>query len=199
MAKKDLEDNNYPEYDFEIDIKQKEETIEQMILQYDNRIKRLNEEIEKNEDIIKNSKDFKAKSIMQLEISKNFYELGIQNIITQCNDVFSKLKNTLNSDFLIYDDLTLKTEVFEELKKSIDGLKSSCILSRDNNNNIAVMKTAHTNKGSLWNGRLSVLILTIVQIKLIAPKIEAAPDKWRLKIAKSTAPPEWAIIPERGG
>ena len=133
--KKDLEDNNYPEYDFEIDIKQKEETIEQMILQYDNRIKRLNEEIEKNEDIIKNSKDFKAKSIMQLEISKNFYELGIQNIITQCNDVFSKLKNTLNSDFLIYDDLTLKTEVFEELKKSIDGLKSSCILSRDNNNN----------------------------------------------------------------
>jgi hypothetical protein len=32
----------------------------------------------------------------------------------------------------------------------------------------------------------------IVTIKLIAPKIEEIPDKWRLKIAKSTAGPEWA-------
>lgn len=42
---------------------------------------------------------------------------------------------------------------------------------------IAVIKTAQTNKGNLWKGRLSVRIFTIVQIKLIAPKIEAAPDK----------------------
>ena len=70
---------------------------------------------------------------------------------------------------------------------------------RESNKRIAVIKTAQTNNGNLWKGRLSVRIFTIVQIKLIAPKIEAAPDKWRLKIAKSTAPPEWAIIPERGG
>ena len=70
---------------------------------------------------------------------------------------------------------------------------------KDNNNKIAVIKTAQTNKGNLWNGRLSVRIFTIVQIKFIAPKIEAAPDKWRLKIAKSTEPPEWAIIPDKGG
>jgi len=30
----------------------------------------------------------------------------------------------------------------------------------------------------------------IVQIKLIAPRIDAAPDKCKLKIAKSTAAPE---------
>lgn len=30
----------------------------------------------------------------------------------------------------------------------------------------------------------------MVQIKLIAPKIEEAPERCRLKIAKSTAPPE---------
>lgn len=52
------------------------------------------------------------------------------------------------------------------------------------------MNTAHTNRGSLWNGKLSVRMFTMVQIKLIAPKIEAAPDKCRLKIAKSTEPPE---------
>jgi len=30
----------------------------------------------------------------------------------------------------------------------------------------------------------------MVQIKLIAPKIDAAPERCKLKIAKSTAPPE---------
>lgn len=33
----------------------------------------------------------------------------------------------------------------------------------------------------------------------MAPKIEDAPDKWRLKIARSTAGPEWAWIPDNGG
>jgi len=33
-------------------------------------------------------------------------------------------------------------------------------------------------------------MLKIVQIKLIAPKIDDAPDKCRLNMAKSTAPPE---------
>lgn len=39
----------------------------------------------------------------------------------------------------------------------------------------------------------------MVQIKLIAPKIEAAPDRCKLKIARSTAPPECAVIPASGG
>jgi hypothetical protein len=33
-------------------------------------------------------------------------------------------------------------------------------------------------------------ILNIVVIKLIEPKMEETPDKCRLKMAKSTAPPE---------
>ena len=44
-----------------------------------------------------------------------------------------------------------------------------------------------------------VRILNIVQIKLIAPRIEEAPDKCKLKIAKSTEPPECAVIPDKGG
>jgi hypothetical protein len=42
-------------------------------------------------------------------------------------------------------------------------------------------------------------ILIIVTIKFIAPKIEDKPAKCKLKIAKSTAPPEWAVIPDNGG
>jgi hypothetical protein len=39
----------------------------------------------------------------------------------------------------------------------------------------------------------------MVQIKLIAPKIEEAPETCKLKIAKSTDPPECAVIEDKGG
>lgn len=36
-------------------------------------------------------------------------------------------------------------------------------------------------------------------MKFIAPKIELIPARWRLKMAKSTDPPEWNSIPDNGG
>tara|TARA_B100000989_G_scaffold118559_1_gene87313 strand:+ start:2682 stop:2918 length:237 start_codon:yes stop_codon:yes gene_type:complete len=70
---------------------------------------------------------------------------------------------------------------------------------KDNNNKIAVMNTAHPNKGSLCILIEGVLMFNIVVIKLIAPNIEEAPATCRLNIAKSTAPPECAWIPDKGG
>jgi hypothetical protein len=61
---------------------------------------------------------------------------------------------------------------------------------KDNSNKNAVIKTDHTNSGRLWKDKLFTRILKIVQIKLIAPKIDDAPDKCKLKMAKSTEPPE---------
>jgi hypothetical protein len=42
-------------------------------------------------------------------------------------------------------------------------------------------------------------MLNTVVIKLTVPKIEEAPAKCKLKIAKSTEPPEWNPIPDNGG
>ena len=70
---------------------------------------------------------------------------------------------------------------------------------KESNSKNAVIKTAHTNKGRLWKERLFTRMLKIVQIKLIAPKIEEAPDKCKLKIAKSTEPPECAVALDNGG
>jgi len=42
-------------------------------------------------------------------------------------------------------------------------------------------------------------MFNIVTIKFIAPKIDDKPAKCKLKIAKSTAPPECARIPLKGG
>jgi len=44
-----------------------------------------------------------------------------------------------------------------------------------------------------------VLIFNTVVIKLIAPNNEDIPVKCKLKIAKSTEPPEWDWIPDNGG
>jgi len=60
----------------------------------------------------------------------------------------------------------------------------------DNNNRIAVMKTAQTNKGILCIVIPGALIFKIVVMKFIAPKIEEIPARCKLKIAKSTEPPE---------
>jgi len=69
----------------------------------------------------------------------------------------------------------------------------------DNNNKTAVINTAHTNNGILWNVIPGALIFKIVVMKFIAPKIDEIPAKCKLKIAKSTAPPEWNSIDDNGG
>jgi hypothetical protein len=62
----------------------------------------------------------------------------------------------------------------------------------ESNNNTAVTKTDHTKSGILCIKSPGALILKIVTIKLIAPKIELVPERWKLKIAKSTEGPECA-------
>lgn len=41
--------------------------------------------------------------------------------------------------------------------------------------------------------------MKMVVMKLIAPKMLLIPDKWRLNIARSTAPPEWLAMLLSGG
>jgi len=62
-----------------------------------------------------------------------------------------------------------------------------------------VIKTDQTYNGILQILIPGALILKIVVMKLIEPKIEAAPDKCKLKIAKSTDGPECACALLNGG
>jgi len=55
---------------------------------------------------------------------------------------------------------------------------------KDNNNKIAVKRTDQTNKGIVSNLIEEDRIFMIVVMKLIAPRIEEAPAKWRLKNCK---------------
>lgn len=60
---------------------------------------------------------------------------------------------------------------------------------RDNNNSTAVINTDHTNKGTCSIDISGERIFIIVEIKLIAPRIEEIPAKCNEKIARSTAGP----------
>jgi hypothetical protein len=61
---------------------------------------------------------------------------------------------------------------------------------RDKSNRTAVIKTDQTNKGIESSVIEEDRIFKIVVIKLIAPRIEEAPARCSLKIARSTENPE---------
>jgi len=70
---------------------------------------------------------------------------------------------------------------------------------RDNSKRTAVIRTDQTNNGIESKDIEEERIFIIVVIKLIAPKMEEAPAKCNLKIAKSTENPEWNKFPAKGG
>jgi hypothetical protein len=64
----------------------------------------------------------------------------------------------------------------------------------------AVTTTDHKKRGRRETERVRDIRETkIVVKKLILPRIEEIPARWRLKIAKSTEIPLWNLESERGG
>ena len=70
---------------------------------------------------------------------------------------------------------------------------------RDSSSRTAVIRTAHTNSGVWYWEIAGGFILIIVVIKLMAPRIEETPARWREKIVRSTEAPAWARFPAKGG
>jgi hypothetical protein len=63
----------------------------------------------------------------------------------------------------------------------------------------AVISTDHTNKGIRCKLIPGPRMLKIVVMKFTAPRIELIPERCKLKIARSTDPPEWKARDESGG
>ena len=62
-----------------------------------------------------------------------------------------------------------------------------------------MIRTAQTKRGVWYWEIAGDFILIIVVIKLIAPRMDDTPARWREKIVKSTEAPAWARLPARGG
>jgi len=70
---------------------------------------------------------------------------------------------------------------------------------KERSKSTVVIKTAQANKGIASSTIPKARKLPRVLMKLMAPKMEDTPARCREKMAKSTAPPLWAIFLERGG
>lgn len=70
---------------------------------------------------------------------------------------------------------------------------------RDRRSKTAVINTDHTNRGVWYCERAGGFMLIAVVMKLMAPRIEEIPARWREKMARSTEAPAWARLPARGG
>ena len=70
---------------------------------------------------------------------------------------------------------------------------------RERRSSTAVISTAQTNRGAWYIDIAAGFMLKMVVIKLIAPRIEEIPARWREKIVRSTEAPAWARLPARGG
>jgi hypothetical protein len=91
-----------------------------------------------------------------------------------------------------------KNEVLKFLSVSnilIAPANTGSVISR----RIAVTNIAQQNNDILCSNIPSVLMLSAVLIKLIAPNKEDTPARCSEKIAKSTDPPECDCIPDKGG
>jgi len=93
-----------------------------------------------------------------------------------------------------------------ELKKTVLKLRSISNIviapartGKERRSKNAVIRMLHTNRGIVCRDIPGARMLKMVTIKLIAPRIEDMPARCRLKIPKSTAAPECASMPLRGG
>lgn len=70
---------------------------------------------------------------------------------------------------------------------------------RERSSNTVVIFTDQTKRGTRSNVNPADRILATVEMKLIAPRIEETPARWREKIARSTDGPAWANLLAKGG
>jgi hypothetical protein len=78
---------------------------------------------------------------------------------------------------------------FQQFAKFRAGSILPAKTGNDNNNNTAVITTAHPNKANLCNFIPGVLILATVVMKFIDPNKLLTPDRCKAKIARSTLGP----------
>ena len=138
-------------YDFEKDLKNKDIYLTQIINQYEDKIKKLNEEKEslnnKLTSILNQQDNFK--NIIDKE--NLFFENIIKTMIEKTSEINIQLKNVFNIDNYSNDNKLIK-EVYSKIKENIDNLKSINI--NDNKN--------QKNNMNIWLNELNNLIISLL-------------------------------------
>ena len=141
-------------YDYEKDLKNKDNYLTQIINQYEEKIKKLNQE--KNEISKKFQSLQTAQDLIKNEIQseKIYFENIIKNILEKTSDINIHLKNIFDMDNFSNDDSFIK-EIYGKIKENINNLKSIC-----DSNNINI--NSNPNNMNIWLNELNNFIIILM-------------------------------------
>ena len=141
-------------YDYEKDLKNKDNYLTQIINQYEEKIKKLNQE---KDELSKKLKSLQtAQDLIKDEISseKIYFENIIKNILEKASEININLKNIFDMDNFSNDDSFIK-EIYSKIKENIYNLKSIC---ESNNINI----NSNPNNMNIWLNELNNFIIILM-------------------------------------
>ena len=108
-------------YDYIKDLKSKDDYLGQIIIQYEDKLKRILKENELNESKIKALRTSNDSLLKDLTVEKEKYEQSIQNSIQGSNDILVHLNNIFDVDLT---DETVKNEVYAKMNNLINNLSN---------------------------------------------------------------------------
>ena len=141
-------------YDYEKDLKNKDNYLTQIINKYEEKIKKLNQE---KEEISKKFKSLQtAQDLIKDEISneKIYFENIIKNILEKTSEININLKSIFDMDNFSNDDSFIK-EIYGKIKENITNLKSIC-----DSNNINI--NSNPNNMNIWLNELNNFIIILM-------------------------------------
>lgn len=162
-------------YDYSIDLISKDDYLNQIISQYDNKLRRIAEENERNElkaTSFKSSFDNITKQYNEAQIA---YETAIKESIQNSNEILVRLKNIFDVDLT---DESLKKEVYLKLKLNIEQLSTS-----NKHDNLSNSTLKWSNELNAYHAKVLMTYLDTV-FKCIDNDIEANVEKkkWQVTI-----------------
>ena len=138
-------------YDYDKDLKNKDNYLMQIINQYEEKIKKLAKE---NEDMQNNLKEIQLNQ-NQINEEKLRIENIIKNILEKSNEINIQLKNIFDMDNISNDESVIK-EIYSKIKENINNLKLADDMNNINQNN------NDNNNINIWLNELNNFIILLL-------------------------------------
>ena len=138
-------------YDYDKDLKNKDNYLTQIINQYEEKIKKLTKE---NEDMQNNLKEIQLNQ-NQINEEKLRIENIIKNILEKSNEINIQLKNIFDMDNISNDESVIK-EIYSKIKENINNLKLADDMNNTNQNN------NDNNNINIWLNELNNFIILLL-------------------------------------
>ena len=152
-------------YDFEKDLKNKDNYLTQIINQYEEKLKNLIKENESVESKLKELQNNHSQLNQETSKGKIILENNIKLMLEKSNEINIQLKNIFDMDNITNDDNIIK-EIYEKIKENINNLKTiyeQNNLNPNNNNDINIWLNELNNFIILLLNELQDNIFKIIQ------------------------------------